>query len=123
MDIEQGLLAWLQENTGLSAWWLERPNTENKCIVYQCLSPGVIGSNLANPKIRRDLFSITVYHDKPDAGKKIASDLIDQLHKFSGDLGGVFVQFIDFQNAFDQKLNNESGIPIYQFNRDFIITY
>jgi len=123
MTIEQGLLAWLEANTPLQAFWMERPARNNRAIVYRAISPSFISGNLSNPGLRRDLFSITVYHDDVEKGKAIAETLMSGLHDFHGDLSGFSVQLMEFQSGFDQKLNKEAGIPVYQFNRDFLITY
>ena len=123
MTIEQGLLAWLEANTALDAFWLERPGRKNRAIVYRSISPSVMSGNLSKPGLRRDLFSITVYHDDVEIGKGIAEKLINDLDDFHGDLSGFFVQLMEFQSGFDQILNAEAGLPVYQFNRDFLITY
>ncbi|MCJ8337575.1 MAG: hypothetical protein MJK10_03810 [Pseudomonadales bacterium] len=123
MTIEQGLLAWLEANTPLDAFWLESPAGKNRTIVYRNISPSMMSGNLSSPGLRRDLISITVYNDEVETGKAIAEKLMSDLHDFHGDLSGFFVQLIEFQSGFDQKLNKEPGMPVYQFNRDFLITY
>ncbi|MCV6612443.1 MAG: hypothetical protein OIF55_16905 [Amphritea sp.] len=120
MNLEQGLNTWLTEQTGLAAYWLERPAGVNRCVVYRCISPGQVEGNLKDPGIRSDLYSITVYNDDPEKAKA-ASDTLRTLHTFHGDLGGYPVHRITLAGGFDQPLRGESGISVYQFNRDFTI--
>jgi hypothetical protein len=123
MTIEKALLVWLSDNQSLDAWWLERPASANRCIVYRNISPSFIGGNLASTNLRRDLVSITVYHDDVEIGKAAAEKIMTELNDFSGDFGGLLVQLSEFQSGFDQILHAEAGSPVYQFNRDFLITY
>ena len=123
MNLEEGLLAWLEETTGLDAYWLERKEGVKRCVVYRCISPANLQGNLANPRIKSDAYSLTVYHDDPEKGKEAAVKLRNQLDSFSGDLGGYPVQLIEFDGGFDQPLKQERGMPVYQFNRDFTISH
>lgn len=123
MNIEQGLMTWLKDTTGLSAYWLSRPAGSKRCIVYRCTSPGMMEGNLKSPGINVDQYSVTIYHDDPEAGKAAADIVKHQLNDFTGDLGGYAVQLIEFSSGFDQPLNQEAGMPLYQFNRDFTISH
>ncbi len=123
MTIESAITSWLEENSSLDAWWFERPKKTNQAIIFRCISPSIISGNLAKSNLRRDLFSFTVYHDDIEIAKAEADALVKNLHDFSGDLNGCFVQLIEFENGFDQILYSEPGLPVYQFNRDFLITY
>ncbi len=123
MTIEQSLNTWLSENQSLDVWWLERPASENRCLVFKNISPSIIGGNLASPGLQRDLISITIYHDDSEEGLSVAKTLTKQLNDFYGMFGGTLIQLIEFQSGFDQILNAEAGLPVYQFNRDFLITY
>ncbi|WP_028471289.1 hypothetical protein [Neptunomonas japonica] len=123
MSIEQGLLVWLQAELSLDAYWLERPEGVKRCCVYRCISPGTISGNLKSPGIKADTYSITVYHDDPEKGR-IAADIIrTKLNDFNGDLGSYPVQHIQPTGGFDQILNTEAGIKVYQFNRDLLINH
>lgn len=123
MSIEQALNNWLTENQPLEAWWLERPKGVNRCIVYNNISPSIVSGNLSSPGLCRDLISITVYHDDSEVGIGIAKDLMLKLNDYSGEFGGILAQLIEYQSGFDQILNAEAGNAVYQFNRDFLITY
>lgn len=123
MKIGQGLIAWLEVELKLDAFWLERPEGVKRCCVYRCISPGTISGNLKSPGIKADTYSITVYHDDPDKGHAAAEIIRTKLNDFTGDLGGYPVQQIQPTGGFDQILNAEAGIKVYQFNRDLLINH
>ncbi|PSW53020.1 hypothetical protein [Photobacterium leiognathi] len=128
MTLDGALNHYLTTLTGLEAYWLERPNPADNAIVYRCLSPGMLPSNLAKLAIHDDSYSITVYHTDPDVGKQLADLISQSLHDFSGELNSetasaYTIQLASFSGGFDQPLTGESGQRSYQFNRDFVFNH
>ncbi|WP_321282994.1 hypothetical protein [uncultured Vibrio sp.] len=128
MNLEQALNAWLTTLTGLDCYWLKRPEKSDTAVVYRCITPGVIPGNLRKTGIREDVYSLTVYHHDPDAGKQLANDIVDKLHEFNGELNegtasAYRIQSATLNGGFDQWLEDEIKPSTYQFNRDFVINH
>lgn len=128
MTLEGALNHWLTHLTGIDAYWLERPDGADHAIVYRCISPGMLPTNLCKFIIHNDSYSISLYHDNPDIGKAMADLIVTELHDFAGALNpqtefSYPIQLITFSGGFDQRLATASGQPCYQFNRDFVINH
>lgn len=123
MTLETALNAWLTEQIGLPAYWIERANEAENAVVYRALTHGKIAGNLRKTGINRDLYSISIYHQSPDIGLEKANSLANALDDFNGVLAGYAVQLVSFNGGRDLKLSGESGQPQYLFVRDFIINH
>ena len=123
MTLEAALNAWLTEQTGLPAYWLERASEAENAVVYRALTHGKIAGNLRRSGIDRDLYSISIYHQSPDLGLEKANSLANVLDDFSGLFAGYSVQLVSFNGGRDLKVTGESGQPQYLFVRDFIINH
>lgn len=122
MTLEQGLNAWLTQETGIDCYWLERPSNSDIAIVYRTIGYGEVEGNLTKTGISEDNISISVYHSNPDTGKAIADAIKNKLHYFGGDLSGYPVQFIEFNGGFDRPCEKDVT-NTYEFHRDFIINH
>lgn len=124
MSLKAQLNAWLTTATGLQTYWLERPSTAENAIVYRCITPGQVEGNLASPGIKRDVYSITLYHSNPDEGDRLINLIKTGLEAlarvdFALKLGEYPLQSVSFNGGFEQVLSGEVGQKQYQFNRDF----
>ncbi|MCV6627785.1 MAG: hypothetical protein OIF38_16935 [Cellvibrionaceae bacterium] len=122
--IEEQLLAWLERHTGLDAYWMQRPADSPRCVVFRCVTPSTVpDTGLKKSGVRKDLFSIAIYHDSPSQGKQIAESIYNQLHHFHGEMEGQMIQHATYSGGLDRPIDNDGGITTYQFNRDFYIYY
>lgn len=123
MTIETALNSWLSSLTGLDCYWLERPEKADVALVYRCLSPGKVEGNLRQTGIKDDRYSLTIYHNNPDEGKRLADKLVSEFDGFNGELADYPIQYVSLIGGFDQPLLGEPGKRLYQFNRDFLINH
>ncbi|WP_412497290.1 hypothetical protein [Vibrio fluvialis] len=126
--INEAISPWLSSVTGLDCFWLKRPEDENQCVVYRCLTPGVIQGNLRPTGICEDVYSFTIYHANPDQGKTLADAITAALHHFTGELNSGApnaypIQLATFTGGGESWLTSEVGSTVYQFTRDFIINH
>lgn len=123
MKLEMALHQYLSKFADMNAYWMERLPEDDQCIVYKCLSFGIVEGNLKETGIRQDTYSFTIYHVNPDKGREVADALVNELSGLSGEIRGYPIQFIDFNGGFDRALISDKGRRFYQFNRDFSITH
>ncbi|WP_136487873.1 hypothetical protein [Vibrio sp. H11] len=126
--INEAITTWLQTLTGLDVYWLKRPESSDECVVYHCLSPGVVSGNLRSTGIAEDVYSFSVYHSDPDQGKAAAATLTAALSDFTGELNpgtpaAYPIQLASFSGGSENWMNNDTGLTIYRFTRDFTINH
>lgn len=129
MNLEQALNIWLSEFTGLDCYWLKRPEQADNAVVYRCISPGFVDvGGMRKTGIRQDAYSITIYHQDADEGKRIASEVTAALDHFNGTIAvdtqnTYHIQLSTFSGGFDQWIETDGSASLYQFNRDFVINH